>query len=152
MSNDELKLKITELVPAATFDETGTWLSVTIDAADWLPLAAQLKTSTQFQFDFLFCVTAVDWKTHLSVVYHMRSTKLKHTLVVKAKIADKNNPVIESVSGIWKTAEFHEREAFDLMGIQFQNHPDLRRLFLADDWSGYPLRKDYEDAVNMIKL
>ncbi len=152
MNNEELKLELAELLPAATFDETGTWLSVAIDAADLLPLTTQLKTSAQFQFDFLFCITAVDWKTHLSMVYHMRSTKLNHTLVVKAKIADKNNAVIESVSGIWKTAEFHEREAFDLMGIKFQNHPDLRRLFLADDWQGYPLRKDYEDAVNMIKL
>jgi NADH:ubiquinone oxidoreductase subunit C len=152
MTNEELKNKFTELLPGATFDETGEWLNVLIDAKDWLPLATQLRNYFDLHFDFLFCVTAVDWKTHFTMVYHMRSTTLGHILVVKAKIADRINPEIESVSKIWRTAEFHEREAYDLMGIKFLNHPDLRRLFLTEDWVGYPLRKDYIDEVNMIKL
>ena len=152
MTNEDLKNKLTELLPTATYEETGEWLNVLIDAKDWLRLAAQLRNYFDLHFDFLFCVTAVDWKTHFSMVYHMRSTTLGHTLVVKAKIADRTNPEIESVNKIWRTAEFHELEAYDLMGIVFLNHPGLRRLFLSDDWVGFPLRKDYVDEVNMIKL
>jgi NADH-quinone oxidoreductase subunit C len=111
-----------------------------------------LKADTDLSFDYMFCLTGVDWKTHLSVVYHFESKIHRHILVVKAKVEDRNNPFIESVASIWRTAEFHEREAYDLFGIKFMNHPDLRRLFLTDDWEGWPLRKDYEDTVNMIKL
>ena len=152
MTKEELKAKLTELVPTATFDETGEWLNVLIDTKDWLPLALQLRNYFDLQFDYLFNITAVDWKTYLSVVYHLRSTKLEHVLVVKAKIADRNNAEIETVSHIWRTAEFHEREAYDLMGVKFLHHPDLRRIFLTEDWVGSPLRKDYEDPLNMIKL
>lgn len=152
MNKEELKAKLTELVPTATFDETGEWLSASIEAKDWLPLAIQLRNYYDLQLDFLFCVTVVDWKTHFSMVYHLRSTKLEHYLVIKAKIADRANPEIESVSKIWRTAEFHELEAYDMMGIKFLNHPGLRRLFMTDDWVGFPLRKDYVDEVNMIKL
>jgi NADH:ubiquinone oxidoreductase subunit C len=70
---------------------------------------------------------------------------------VKVKL-DHVTPEIETVSDIWRTAEFHEREVFDLFGVWFLHHPDLRRLLLTDDWVGYPLRKDYEDPINMIKL
>ena len=153
MTKEELKAKLTELNPTATFDETGEWLVVLIDSKDWLPLATQLRNYFDLQFDFLFCVTAVDWKTYLSMVYHMRSTQMDHTLDVKAKITDRQNPEIESVSKIWRTAEFHELEAWDLMGVKFLNHTSgLRRLFMEDDWVGFPLRKDYVDEVNMIKL
>jgi NADH:ubiquinone oxidoreductase subunit C len=72
-------------------------------------------------------------------------------MVVKVKL-DSKSPEIETVSHIWRTAEFHEREVYDLFGVVFINHPDLRRLFLTDDWVGFPLRKDYEDPINMIKL
>jgi NADH:ubiquinone oxidoreductase subunit C len=85
------------------------------------------------------------------MVYHLTSTVHRHTLVIKAKL-DHECPVIRSVADIWRTAEFHEREAFDLMGVEFTGHPDLRRLFMTDDWRGWPLRKDYDDPVNMIKL
>jgi NADH-quinone oxidoreductase subunit C len=96
-------------------------------------------------------VTAIDWKTHFTMVYHLTSTMYRHTVVVKVKL-DHDHPVIRTVSDIWRTAEFHEREAFDLFGVVFTGHPDLRRLFMTDDWKGWPLRKDYEDPVNMIKL
>ena len=71
--------------------------------------------------------------------------------MVKTKLG-KDNPLIDTVSNIWMTAEFHEREVYDLFGVRFIGHPDLRRLFMTDDWKGWPLRKDYEDEVNMIKL
>lgn len=150
--SQNLKDNILEIVPEATFEEGGQWLNVLIDSNNWLKLAEKLRTVDNFLFDYLFCVTCVDWKTHLSMVYHLESKNNKQILVVKTKIEDRNDPKIESVSSIWKTAEFHEREAYDLFGVKFINHPDLRRLFLTDDWVGWPLRKDYEDDVNMIKL
>ncbi len=85
------------------------------------------------------------------MVYHLTSTIHRHMLVVKSKL-DRINPEIETVSDIWRTAEFHEREVYDLFGVKFLHHPDLRRLFMTDEWNGWPLRKDYEDPVNMIKL
>jgi len=85
------------------------------------------------------------------MVYHLTSTIHRHTLVVKAKLGH-DRPVIRTVADIWRTAEFNEREAYDLMGVEFTGHPDLRRLFMTDEWVGWPLRKDYEDPVNMIKL
>ena len=151
MDKEGIKNKIAEIIPAATFDETGEWLNVMIDAVDWLPLAWQLRANAELVFEFLFSITAVDWKTHLTMVYHLRSLKHGHIIVVKAK-CDRAKPEIESVCKIWKTAELNEREAYDLMGVRFMNHPDLRRLFLTDDWEGFPLRKDYFDEVNMIKL
>src|SRR5436190_10765248 len=120
-----------------------------IEPSIWKETASQLRN--ELEFDFLFCVTCVDWKTHLTMVYHLRSTTQKHIVVVKAKL-DRENPQIATVSDIWRTAEFHEREAYDLFGVQFTDHPDLRRLFLTDDYEGFPLRKDFEDPVNMIKL
>jgi NADH:ubiquinone oxidoreductase subunit C len=71
--------------------------------------------------------------------------------VIKANL-DRTQPVIETVSDIWRTAEFHEREVFEMFGVQFSNHPDLRKLILEEDFKGYPLRKDFEDPINMIKL
>ena len=88
----------------------------------------------------------------MEVVYHFNSTQLKHNVVIKAKINSREKPEIETISDIWRTAEFHEREVYDLFGIVFKNHPDLRRIFLEDDWEGYPLRKDYVDEVNIVEL
>ena len=92
----------------------------------------------------------MDWGEELGVVYHLESTALRHSIVIKTQTADRENPVIDSVYDIWATAEFHEREVFDFFGIEFTNHPNLKRLFLTDDWDGFPLRKDYEDNINMV--
>jgi NADH:ubiquinone oxidoreductase subunit C len=72
-------------------------------------------------------------------------------LVIKADL-DRNTPVIHTVADVWRTADFHEREVFEMYGVDFTNHPDLRKLILPDDWVGYPMRKDFEDPINMIKL
>ena len=151
MTGEELKIKLAELLPAATFEEGGEWLNILIEPSQWLPFAKQLRETPDLKFDYLFCLTCIDWKTHLTMVYHLTSTDYRHTMVVKSKL-DRSLPQIETVSHIWRTAEFHEREVYDLFGVKFLNHPDLRRLLLTDDWIGYPLRKDYEDPVNMIKL
>ena len=152
MNTEELKTKITELLTTATFDEAGEWLNISIDSKEWLPFAQQLRTDDSLNFDYLFCLTCIDWKTHLAMVYHLTSTKFRHNIVVRS-ILNRDAPEIESVSHIWKTAIFHEREAYEMFGVNFFNHPDLRLLILPDGWEGKnPMRKDFEDAVNMIKL
>lgn len=125
------------------------FVEVTLPPAKLNETALLLRDNEKTKFDFLFCVSGVDYKTDLGVVYHLRSTVYGHTLVLKTRTSDRNNPVIPTVSDIWKTAEFHEREIFDLFGIKFENHPDLRRFFLDKTW-GYPLRKDYVDDVNIV--
>ena len=151
MDNDALKIQLTELLPSITFEEGGEWLNVLVESTDWKAFAQKLKETAALNFDYLFCLTCIDWKTHLTMVYHLSSTTFRHTIVVKSKL-DRTVPVIETVCDIWRTAEFHEREVFELFGVEFSNHPDLRRLILPDEWEGYPLRKDYEDPINMIKL
>lgn len=150
MTNEEIKEFISGIYPAVTFDETGEWLNINIEPAEWKRLAKLLRNAP-FNFDYLFCLTCIDWKTYMAVVYHLSSTIHRHTIVIKAKV-DREDARIETVSDVWRTAEFHEREVFDLFGVRFTNHPDLRRLILTDDFEGYPLRKDFDDPVNMIKL
>lgn len=151
MNPQQLKLQLEGLLPSPSFEEAGEWTTVYIDPSAWAETAHRLRTTKELDFDYLFCVTAVDWKTHFTMVYHLSSTIHRHTLVVKIRL-DHEHPELATVSDIWRTAEFHEREAYDLMGVVFTGHPDLRRLFMTDDWKGWPLRKDYEDPVNMIKL
>jgi NADH:ubiquinone oxidoreductase subunit C len=152
MTKEELKIKITELLPTATFEEGGEWLNINIDAKEWLPLATRLRNDASLFFDYLFCLTCIDWKTHLTMVYHLSSTKYRHNIVIKSKL-DRNKPEIETVSHIWRTADFHEREVYEMFGVNFLNHPDLRLLILPDGWEGKnPMRKDFEDPVNMIRL
>ena len=151
METEEIKTIISGTVPEATFDETGEWLTAVIPSNEWKKLASQLRYAGNCHFNYLFCVTCIDWKTHLTMVYHLTSTVHRHNLVIKANLG-RENPEIETVCDIWRTAEFHEREQYELFGVRFLNHPDLRRLILTDDFVGWPLRKDFEDPVNMIKL
>jgi NADH-quinone oxidoreductase subunit C len=112
-------------------------------------LARQLREKEEAQFDFLFNLSGVDYGQDLGVVYHLRSTVHGHSIVLKTRTSDRENPQIDSLSGIWETANLHEREVYDLLGIKFTNHPDLRRLFLDSSW-GFPLRKDYVDDINIV--
>ena len=148
MDKEEVKNFISGFQPETLFDETGEFLNVETSLPGFRVL---LTTLRQEGFDYLFCITCIDWKTHLTMVYHSSSTGHRQTIVVKANL-DPANPEIETVSDIWRTAEFHEREVYDLFGVKFNNHPDLRRLVLTDDFVGHPLRKDFDDPVNMIKL
>jgi NADH:ubiquinone oxidoreductase subunit C len=125
------------------------YLEIMVPPSSLYKLARQLKENADTQFDFLFCLTGVDWGADLGVIYHMRSTIYNHTVVLKTRTSDRENPILDSVTDIWQTAEFHEREAYDLLGIKFNNHPDLRRLFLDNSW-GFPLRKDYVDDINIV--
>lgn len=97
-------------------------------------------------FDMLGMVTAVDHGPELELVYRVRSREMRVGIIVKARVG-REEPRIASVVEIWPGADWHEREVYDLFGIVFEGHPDLRRILLPDDWIGHPLRKDYEDPT-----
>ena len=151
MTNEALQQLLTTWFPELEFWEEGSeFLNVEVSAGRLHELMSKLKHDEQTKFDYLFCLTGVDWEESLGVIYHLESTEFRHRIVVRVKTDDRDNPVFDSVSDIWYTADFHEREVFDFFGIVFNNHPNLKRLFLTDEWEGYPLRKDYEDNINMI--
>lgn len=150
--NQELLLKfVTEISTEAALSENKQFTEIIVPKDKLHEVALNLKTSPETQFDYLFNQTGVDVDGKLGVVYHMQSTSLRHIIVLKTFTTDREKPTIDTVSDIWPTAEYFEREIFDLLGIQFNNHPDMRRLFLEDDFQGHPLRKDFTDEVNIIQ-
>lgn len=106
-----------------------------------------LKTEPGLELDFLEDLTALDWpkKNLIEVVYHLVSITHGHTFKLKVE-AERAAPTVATVSVVWKGANWFEREVFDLFGVTFTGHPDLRRIMLPDDWNGHPLRKDYQEA------
>ncbi len=122
---------------------------VIVPASKLHSLAKALREREEVNFDFLSCLSGIDYGHDLGVVYHLRSSSYDHTIVLKTLTSDRVNPQFDSVSDIWATADFHEREVYDLLGVKFANHPDLRRLFLDSSW-GFPLRKDYVDDINIV--
>ncbi len=152
MTNEELKIKLAAL-PGTPSVEDGAELPVmTVEPTTWKAVAQQLRNDGSLQFDFLSFVTCIDWKTHVTMVYQLESTTWRHNLSVKITLPAAD-PEVETVSDVWPGANFHEREVYELFGVNFLNHPDLRLLILPDGWEGKnPLRKDFEDPVNMIKL
>ncbi len=151
MTNEALQNIISSWIPELEFtQEDSQFLNITVKPEQLHQLMSQLKSNSETNFDYLFCVTGMDWGKELGVIYHLESTTHRHIIVVKVKTEDKENPTLDTVSNIWRTAEFHEREVFDFFGIKFNNHPNLKRLFLTNEWDGFPLRKDYVDETNMI--
>ena len=144
MDNIQLGEFIKSLDSDFEIKEGKQFTEVTVTPSKLHSLASQLRENKETLFDFLVSVTGVDYGPDLGLIYHLRSTKYEHTVVIKTRTADRENPQFDSVSDIWEAADLHEREAFDLLGIKFANHPDLRRLFLNSSW-GFPLRKDYVD-------
>ena len=136
---------------------------VVVDAADLLDVCRFLKEDSRLQFAFLNCISGVDYlepdpkkapkagfEPHMEVVYHLSSFRHRHRFVLKVILPrwkdDKPGelPEVPSVTSLWATANWHEREVYDLSGVWFTGHPELTRILLADDWVGHPLRKDYE--------
>ena len=109
-------------------------------------VCAFLKSDPQLHFDCLMNLSTVDWpkKNQIHVVYHLFSYDKRHGFVLKV-LLDRAAPTVASVEPVWKSADWLEREQYDLMGVQFEGHPDLRRIMLPDDWVGHPLRKDYAE-------
>ncbi len=115
-----------------------------IDAADWREIAQFLYSDPDLKLDWLANHTGVDYVAddNMCCIYDLWSFDLRHTFAVKV-FTPRDNPSIPSVADLWPAADWHEREAYDLLGILFPGHPDLRRILCADDWEGFPLRKDY---------
>ena len=141
---NDIKGIISSICPSATFEE-GDNLLVNIPDAQWHDFALQLKDNPKLNFDVLTAVVGMDWKEELGVLYYLTSTSNNWEMIcVKVVAPDYNDPFIHTVSDIWKVANFQEREVYDFFGIRFINHPDMRRMFLRNDWKGHPLKKDYD--------
>jgi NADH/F420H2 dehydrogenase subunit C len=152
MTKEELKKYLEQTFPSGKVEETFDFALMYIDKSELLPVAQKLRDSSDTHFDFLFCETAVDRNPTLEVVYHLSSTTLHHDMVLKVVLTDREKPELPSVYSLWKAAELYENEIYDMFGIRFSNHPNLRRIMLGDEWPGFPLRKDYKDDINIVNL
>ena len=151
MTNEALQNLIGSWIPELEFtEENSQFLNITVQPALFYDLMSQLRSNKETHFDYLFCLTGMDWGEQLGVVYHLESTEHRHAIVVKVNAQNRENPTLDTVCDIWKTADLLEREVYDFFGIKFNNHPNLKRLFLTDEWEGFPLRKDYVDEINMV--
>jgi NADH-quinone oxidoreductase subunit C len=118
-----------------------------VEAGAVAKVAAYLKSDPDLAFNYLVCITACDEKEFLTTVYHLESVdlhdgRIRHSFCMKTKSV-RATPTCASVSHVWGAANWHEREAFDMMGIVYEGHPDLKRILCDDAWQGFPLRKDY---------
>lgn len=118
--------------------------AIVIDPNRLKDIALHLRDDPQYLFDYLMCLSGVDnADTTLSAVYHLYSMKHTHKLTLKVRVP-KDNPKVQSIEKVWRTADWHERETYDLIGIIFEGHSDLRRILCPYDWVGHPLQKDYK--------
>jgi NADH-quinone oxidoreductase subunit C len=129
-----------------TVDETASPQAIKISGDDLVVVMDTLYRNPTTYFDMLSCITGIDNGEQLAtmeVVYNLYSIPFHHHVMIKVMVP-REKPEIDSVCHIWKTANWQEREVFDMYGIHFHNHPDLRRILMPADWEGYPLRKDYK--------
>jgi len=150
MTNEDLKAYLTKNFPEAVIVDGKQFVEMTVVADQLVATARTLKESNETAFDYLICLSGVDYPECMGIIYHIESTKFRHTMVLKVKTADRTEPAIDTLTEVWRTAKYHEREVYDLLGVKFNNHNDLRRLFLEDGW-GFPLRKDYADEIRIIE-
>lgn len=141
---------IGKVCPEAVFEENEVALAVVPDAK-WHTVAETLKKAG---YDWLACVVGEDWGDALGCTYYIKSTTDYSMVSVKVTTTDRENPMLHSVYDVWEIARLEEREVYDFYGIKFINHPDMRRLYLRNDWVGFPLRKDYDEnpEINPIRL
>jgi len=144
--HERLKARFGDDVGALSETKGDPWLPV--KAARLVEVCAFLKGTAGLEFDLCEDLTAVDWPKRevIEVVIHLFSIKLKHALKLKVDAA-RADPVVPSLTGVWKGADWFEREVYDLFGVTFTGHLDLRRIMLPDDWVGHPLRKDYVEPT-----
>jgi len=144
--HERLAARFGDQIAAATLDAQDPFVVVAAEAI--AEVAAFLKDDPELAFDNLMCLSAVDWPKEdpprLEVVYHLFSYAKRHRFTLKVHLP-REAPALATVEGVWGVANWHEREAFDLFGITFSGHSDLRRILLPDDWEGHPLRKDWVD-------
>ena len=117
--------------------------AVLINSQFLLDVAAFLKDTPELEFDYLTYITAVDYFEYFELIYQLTSIKHNHTMVLKTRCYGRENPTVPSVVSLWRGADYQEREIYDLMGIEFEGHPNMKRIVLWDGFQGHPLRKDY---------
>ncbi len=141
LSGQDLADRLADGVPQAaqTWDENAIW----VNPSRMADVAKFLREDPDLDFQFLNSITAVDFIGHLEIVYHLTSLNRQHTAVIKTKLHGREDLSLPSVIGVWKGADFQEREVWDLMGVQFQGHPNMKRIMLWEGFEGHPLRKDY---------
>jgi NADH-quinone oxidoreductase subunit C len=141
LSSKEIAGRLSGKFPGA-IEEAGKD-SVLVKGDSLVKVAAYLKDTDGLKFDYLNYITAVDYYTYFEVVYQLTSLEHNRSVILKTRCYGRDNPTVPSVTGLWQGADFQEREIFDLMGIRFEGHPNLKRIFLWDGFPGYPLRKDF---------
>lgn len=141
LNGEEIAKKIAEAYPnsVAAADKA----AVVVTNQSLYAVAEFLKSTPGLDFDYLNDLTAVDYLDYLEVVYHLSSLKHNHSLVLKTRCYEREEPVVTSVVRLWRAADYQEREVYDLMGITFEGHPNLKRLLLWEGFVGHPLRRDY---------
>jgi NADH-quinone oxidoreductase subunit C len=148
MEASHIAERIKDTFPGETLDvrEFRGQVSITLKKGRLLDICRYLHDDPDLFFDYLVDLCGVDYlgkkNMRFEVVYHLYSMKHRHAVRLKAEVPD-GDPSIDSVMPVWTGANWHERECYDMFGIIFNGHPDLRRILLPEDWEGYPLRKDY---------
>jgi NADH-quinone oxidoreductase subunit C len=141
LSGEEIAAKLEEQLPGSVIESSADKLLVKSESL--LEIASYLKATPGLDFDYLTAITAVDYYDYFEVVYQLTSLKHNHSLVIKARCYQRDNPTLPSVVSLWRGADFQEREIYDLMGISFDGHPNLKHIVLWEGFEGYPLRKDF---------
>ena len=141
ITGEEIGKKIAEAFPGSIVSSDKG--SVVVDSKQLYLIGEFLKNTQGLEFDYLTFLTAVDYIDYFEIVYRLVSLKNNHSLILKTRCYDRENPVVPSVFNIWRAACYQEREVFDLFGIKFEGHPELKRLLLWDGFKGHPLRRDY---------
>ena len=141
LSGKDLATKIGKAIPQTVIGIADN--SITVKSQGLSQVAKLLKETPDLDFDLLVNISGVDYLDYFEVVYHLVSLKHNHSMVLKTVCLDRDNPVVPSVVSLWRGADFLEREEYDLMGIRFEGHPNLRRIYLWDGFKGHPLRRDY---------
>ncbi|MFC1934716.1 NADH-quinone oxidoreductase subunit C [Chloroflexota bacterium] len=141
LSGKDITGQLEEKFPGSVVESSQDCVVVTGDSL--LAVTTLLKDAPELDLDYLNYITAVDYFEYFEVIYQFTSMRHNHGLVLKVRCYDRENPVVPSLVRLWKGADFQEREIYDLMGIKFEGHPDMKRIFLWDGFSGHPLRKDF---------
>jgi NADH-quinone oxidoreductase subunit C len=141
LSSREILSQLTGKFPG-TIEEAGKD-SVLVKSDSLVPVAAYLKDTDGLKFAYLNYITAVDYYSYFEVVYQLTSLGHNRSVIIKTRCYERDNPTVPSITGLWQGADFQEREIYDFMGIRFEGHPNLKRIFLWDGFPGYPLRKDF---------
>lgn len=138
---EETARRINEQFPdvAIRFNQTDVW----VKPESILEVTKFLKETPGLEYSFLTSVTAVDFIEYFELVYHLLSMKHNHSTILKAKVPGRGEPSVNSVISVWQGADMQEREIWDLMGIRFEGHPNMKRILLWEGFPGHPLRKDY---------